>query len=49
MLRTVEMLATLKFDIILSNSFAAAPVAWFEVTPQSRARIFASARERLAT
>ena len=49
MLRTVDLLATLKFDVILSNSFAAAPVAWFEVTPRSRAAIFADVRERLSS
>jgi hypothetical protein len=48
MLRTVQLLATLKFDVILSNSFTATPVAWLEVTSQSRARIFASVLERLS-
>src|SRR5690242_17324092 len=49
MARTVRLLATVQFDVILSNSFAAAPIAWLEVTPQSRARIFAEVLGRLTS
>jgi hypothetical protein len=41
MARTLELLAAVKFDVILSNSFAATPVAWLEVSPQARSKIFA--------
>jgi hydroxyacylglutathione hydrolase len=40
MARTLQLLATVKFDVILSNSFAANPVAWREVTAQARPRMF---------
>ena len=40
MARTLQFLATVKFDVILSNSFAAGPAAWLEVTPQARSKIF---------
>jgi glyoxylase-like metal-dependent hydrolase (beta-lactamase superfamily II) len=48
MARTIELLSTLEFDVILSNSFAAAPQAWFEVTPKSRSKIFSDALAALA-
>jgi glyoxylase-like metal-dependent hydrolase (beta-lactamase superfamily II) len=47
MLHTVNELAKLDFDVILSNSFAALPAAWFEVTAASRRKIFAEVRKRL--
>ena len=40
MRKTIEMLSKEKFDVILSNSFAATPVAWLEVTARDRAAIF---------
>lgn len=36
MRRTVQTLSDLSFDVILSNSFAATPVAWLEVDAASR-------------
>jgi glyoxylase-like metal-dependent hydrolase (beta-lactamase superfamily II) len=48
MLRTVNELAKLDFDVILSNSFAALPAAWFEVTAKSRKKIFDEVRKTLA-
>lgn len=41
MLRTVQALGELEFDVILSNSFAAAPVAWVESDQSYRERMFA--------
>ena len=41
MRRTVQLLAELDFDVILSNSFAATPVAWIEIDPDSRRTMFA--------
>jgi len=41
MLRTVQALGELKFDVILSNSFAAAPAAWVESDRSYRERMFA--------
>jgi len=49
MARTVRLLATVKFDVILSNSFAAAQLAWLEVTAQSRAGLFAEVLDRLTS
>jgi hydroxyacylglutathione hydrolase len=40
MARTLRLLATVKFEVILSNSFAATPLAWLEVTPAARSKIF---------
>ena len=40
MRRTLEMLATVEFDIILSNSFAATQ-PWIEVDAESRRQLFA--------
>jgi len=48
MARTVELLATLKFDIILSNSFAASPVAWLETGAQTRSKMFAGLLKSLS-
>jgi hydroxyacylglutathione hydrolase len=47
MRRTIELMATLDFDVILSNSFAAAPRAWVEVDARSRAAVFADILKRL--
>lgn len=47
MLRTINEVAKLDFDVILSNSFAALPAAWFEVTAASRKTIFAEVRKTL--
>lgn len=47
MLRTIDELAKLDFDVILSNSFMALPTAWFEVTAASRKKIFDEARKTL--
>ena len=47
MLHTVNELAKLEFDVILSNSFVALPTAWFEVTARSRKKIFDEVREKL--
>jgi len=41
MLQTVETLATLKFDVILSNSFAATPPPWRDVNGPYRKKMFA--------
>jgi len=41
MRRTIEALAALRFDVILSNSFAATPTAWLEAPPQYRNSMFA--------
>jgi glyoxylase-like metal-dependent hydrolase (beta-lactamase superfamily II) len=41
MIRTMHMLGEMEFDVILSNSFAAAPVAWVESDPSYRKRVFA--------
>jgi hypothetical protein len=47
MLRTVQMLAEIEFDVILSNSFASTPVAWVECDPVYRQTMFASLAARL--
>ena len=49
MRKTVEMLSHEKFDVILSNSFAATPVAWLEVTVRDRAAIFSDLAHSLKT
>jgi hypothetical protein len=36
MRRTIGKLSALHFDVILSNSFAAAPSGWLEAPPQYR-------------
>jgi hypothetical protein len=48
MRRTVELLATVQFDVILSNSFAATPRPWIEVDTASRKRLFAKLAAQLA-
>ncbi len=40
MRRTIEKLSALEFDVILSNSFAAAPSGWLEAPPQYRKAMF---------
>jgi glyoxylase-like metal-dependent hydrolase (beta-lactamase superfamily II) len=39
--RTIEKLAALRFDVILSNSFAATPTGWLATPPQYRKAMFA--------
>ena len=41
MRRTIEKLAALRFDVILSNSFAATPTGWLDAPPKYRAAMFA--------
>ena len=41
MRRTIEKLSALRFDVILSNSFAATPSGWLEAPPQYRKAMFA--------
>ena len=41
MRESMRLLATLDPDVILSNSFAATPTAWIEVSPPARAQLFA--------
>jgi hypothetical protein len=48
MRRTVETLAALRFDVILSNSFAATPTGWLETPPQYRKAMFADLSRSLA-
>jgi hypothetical protein len=48
MLKTVNALARVEFDVILSNSFAALPQAWFEVDGAHRTQMFAELGARLA-
>jgi glyoxylase-like metal-dependent hydrolase (beta-lactamase superfamily II) len=48
MARTIKLLSTVEFDVILSNSIAAAPEAWLEITPNSRSKIFSDALEALS-
>jgi glyoxylase-like metal-dependent hydrolase (beta-lactamase superfamily II) len=45
---SMKLLATLDADVILSNSFAATPTAWIEVSPSTRAQLFAELDRRLA-
>ena len=47
MIRTVELIATLDFDVIVSNSFAAAPFAWLEVDARARKKLCAGVLQRL--
>jgi hypothetical protein len=49
MLRTVHTLADLAFDVILSNSFAATPVAWVESDPAYRQAMVAELAASLST
>jgi glyoxylase-like metal-dependent hydrolase (beta-lactamase superfamily II) len=48
MRRTIEKLAALPFDVILSNSFAATPSGWMEAPPQYRKAMFADLRRSLS-
>jgi len=41
MRRTIEKLAALRFDVILSNSFAATPTGWLDAPPNYRKAMFA--------
>jgi hydroxyacylglutathione hydrolase len=45
---SMRMLADLDADVILSNSFAATPRAWLELTPLARTAMFASLDRQLA-
>ena len=47
MRQTIEMLRGVAFDVILSNSFACTPDAWFELTPDDRAALFQSVTTKL--
>jgi len=47
MRQTIDMLRDVAFDVILSNSFACTPDAWFELTPQDRAALFQSVATEL--
>jgi glyoxylase-like metal-dependent hydrolase (beta-lactamase superfamily II) len=48
MRRTIEKLAALRFDVILSNSFAATPTGWLEAPPQYRKAMFADLIQSLS-
>jgi len=48
MRRTVETLAALPFDVILSNSFAATPTGWLEAPPEYRKAMFAELSRSLS-
>jgi hydroxyacylglutathione hydrolase len=45
---SVQTLAALDADVILSNSFAAVPRAWLELTPPARMALFADLERQLA-
>jgi hypothetical protein len=47
MVRTIKLLSTVNFDVILSNSFACAPLAWHEVTPKARSQLLSDTLEAL--
>ncbi|OYT92377.1 MAG: hypothetical protein CFE43_08925 [Burkholderiales bacterium PBB3] len=47
MRESMRLLATLDADVILSNSFAATPTAWVEVSPSARVQLFADLDRRL--
>ena len=49
MRESMQLLAALDADVILSNSFAATPTAWIEVSPPARAQLFATLDGRLAS
>jgi glyoxylase-like metal-dependent hydrolase (beta-lactamase superfamily II) len=42
MRQTIDMLRSVAFDVILSNSFACTPDAWFELTPEDREALLQS-------
>jgi len=48
MRRTIEKLAALRFDVILSNSFAATPTGWMEAPPHYRKAMFAELSRSLS-
>jgi glyoxylase-like metal-dependent hydrolase (beta-lactamase superfamily II) len=48
MRRTIEKLAALHFDVILSNSFAATPTGWLETPPKYRKAMFAELSRSLS-
>jgi len=48
MRRTNETLAALRFDVILSNSFAATPTGWLEAPPEYRKAMFAELSRSLS-
>ena len=48
MRRTIEKLAALRFDVILSNSFAATPTGWLEAPPKYRKAMFAELSRSLS-
>jgi glyoxylase-like metal-dependent hydrolase (beta-lactamase superfamily II) len=48
MRRTIEKLAALRFDVILSNSFAATPTGWLETPPPYRKAMFADLSRSLS-
>jgi len=48
MRRTIETLAALQFDVILSNSFAATPTGWLETPPNYRNSMFAELSRSLS-
>jgi hypothetical protein len=48
MRRTIEKLAALRFDVILSNSFAATPTGWMDAPPQYRKAMFADLSRSLS-
>jgi glyoxylase-like metal-dependent hydrolase (beta-lactamase superfamily II) len=47
MRESMQALAALEADVILSNSFAATPHAWMELTPPGRTELFAGLDRRL--
>ena len=47
MRESMRLLAVLDADVILSNSFAATPTAWIELSPTTRAELFATLDQRL--
>jgi glyoxylase-like metal-dependent hydrolase (beta-lactamase superfamily II) len=48
MRRTIEKLAALRFDVILSNSFAATPTGWLDTPPKYRQAMFAELSRSLS-
>ena len=48
MRRTIETLAALRFDVILSNSFAATPTGWLDAPPEYRRAMFAELSRSLS-
>jgi glyoxylase-like metal-dependent hydrolase (beta-lactamase superfamily II) len=48
MRRTIGNLEALRFDVILSNSFAATPTGWLEAPPKYRKAMFAELSRSLS-